>query len=351
MTRKRLLPAAALLALTIGLAACGAPASAPPGQNGAPAGQGGSGDKIIIGVGGQTLLTYMPTTLAAQLGYYKEEGLDVELQDLQGGSKALTAMIGGSTQVTSGYYEHTIQMQAKNQSIQAFVDMGESSGVALLVAPKNRDTIKSVADLKGKNIGVTSPGSSTDMYVKYLLNKEGLGKDAASVSAIGAGSSAVAAVENSQVDAAVMLEPDITVLNKRAGTPLPMLGDLRTRDQVKALYGSDTWPSSCLYAKTEWLEKNPEKAKKLATAIARTLQWVQTHSGEEIAAQMPEAYAGGDRAQYARVIDELKLTMSKDGKFSEAGVNAVLDTQRVANPEVGDKKIDLSKTYTNEYVS
>ncbi|OYN98218.1 ABC transporter substrate-binding protein [Enemella evansiae] len=351
MTRKRLLPAAALLALTIGLAACGAPASAPPGQNGAPAGQGGSGDKIIIGVGGQTLLTYMPTTLAAQLGYYKEEGLDVELQDLQGGSKALTAMIGGSTQVTSGYYEHTIQMQAKNQSIQAFVDMGESSGVALLVAPKNRDTIKSVADLKGKNIGVTSPGSSTDMYVKYLLNKEGLGKDAASVSAIGAGSSAVAAVENSQVDAAVMLEPDITVLNKRVGTPLPMLGDLRTRDQVKALYGSDTWPSSCLYAKTEWLEKNPEKAKKLATAIARTLQWVQTHSGEEIAAQMPEAYAGGDRAQYARVIDELKLTMSKDGKFSEAGVNAVLDTQRVANPEVGDKKIDLSKTYTNEYVS
>lgn len=352
MTRKRLIPAAALVALTIGLAACGAPAAAPPGQNGAPAGQGGgSGDKIIIGVGGQTLLTYMPTTLAAQLGYYKEAGLDVELQDLQGGSKALTAMIGGSTQVTSGYYEHTIQMQAKNQSIKAFVDMGESSGVALIVAPKNKDKIKTVADLKGKNIGVTSPGSSTDMYVKYLLNKDGLGKDAASVSAIGAGSSAVAAVENSQVDAAVMLEPDITVLNKRVGTPLPMLGDLRTREQVKALYGSDTWPSSCLYAKTEWLEKNPEKAKKLATAIAKTLQWVQTHSGEEIAAKMPESYAGGDRAQYAKVIEELKLTMSKDGKFSEAGVNAVLDTQRVANPEVGDKKIDLSKTYTNEYVS
>lgn len=350
MTRRRLIPVAALAALTITLAACGAPASAPPGQNGAPAGQGGSGDKVIIGVGGQTLLTYLPTTLAAQLGYYKDEGLDVELQDLQGGSKALTAMIGGSTQVTSGYYEHTIQMQAKNQAIKGIVDMGESSGVVLVVSPKNKDTIKTVADLKGKNVGVTAPGSSTDMYVKYLLNKNGMGKDAASVSAIGAGSSAVAAVENSQVDAAVMLEPDITVLNKRVGSPLPLLGDLRTRDQIKTLYGSDTWPSSCLYAKTEWLEKNPEKAKKLATAIAKTLQWVQNHSGEEIAAKMPEAYAGGDRAQYAKVIEELKLTLSKDGRFSEAGVNAVLDTQRVANPEVGDKKIDLSQTYTNQYL-
>ncbi|NNG19263.1 ABC transporter substrate-binding protein [Naumannella sp. ID2617S] len=350
MSRKRIVPAAAMAALVITLSSCGAPASAPPGQGGNANSGGGSGDKIVIGVGGQTLLTYLPTTLAAQLGYYQEQGLQVELQDLQGGSKALTAMIGGSTQVTSGYYEHTIQMQAKNQEIKAFVDMGESSGVALVVAPKNKDTIKSVADLKGKNVGVTAPGSSTDMYVKYLTNKNGMGKDAASVSAIGAGSSAVAAVQNNQVDAAVMLEPDITVLNKRMGAPLPMLGDLRTREQVKALYGSDTWPSSCLYAKTEWLEKNPDKAKKLATAIAKTLQWVQNHSAEEIAAKMPEAYAGGDRAQYAQVIDSLKHTLSKDGKFSDSGVNAVLDTQRIANPEVGEKKIDLSKTYTNEYL-
>jgi NitT/TauT family transport system substrate-binding protein len=58
--------------------------------------------KVTIGVGGQTLLTYLPTTLAEELGYYEEQGLDVDLQDLQGGSKALTAMIGGSTEVTSG---------------------------------------------------------------------------------------------------------------------------------------------------------------------------------------------------------------------------------------------------------
>lgn len=353
MNRKTFLSlAAAAVATTV--AGCGAPQSAPPGQGGASGAPGsggpGGGSKVVIGVGGQTLLTYLPTTLAQQLGFYKEAGVEVELQDLQGGSKALTAMMGGSTQVTSGYYEHTIQMQAKNQAIKAFVDMGLSSGVALVVAPKNKDTIKSFADLKSKNVGVTAPGSSTDMYLKYTMAKLGLGKDAAAVSAIGAGSSAVAAVQNSQVDAAVMLEPDITVLTKRVGSPLPILGDLRTLEQVTQTYGADAWPSACLYAKSDWLEKNADTAKKLAAAIRKTLEWIQAHSAQEIADKMPEAYAAGDKAQYAAVIEILKHTLSKDGKFTDAGVKAVLDTQRVANPEVGDKNIDLAKTYTNDFL-
>ena len=101
-------PLAVVAGLALALSACGAPQSAPPGQGGTAGGGAASGEKVIIGIGGQTLLTYLPTTLAQELGYYEEEGLKVDLQDLQGGSKALTAMIGGSTHVTSGYYEHAI---------------------------------------------------------------------------------------------------------------------------------------------------------------------------------------------------------------------------------------------------
>ncbi|MDQ4489127.1 ABC transporter substrate-binding protein [Sinomonas sp. ASV486] len=352
-TRRRVLSAAGVTAAGLALAACGAPAAAPPGQTGtagATGGAGGAGTKVTIGVGGQTLLTYLPTTLALQLGYYKEEGLDVELQDLQGGSKALTAMIGGSTQVTSGYYEHTIQMQAKNQGIKAFVDMGLSSGLALIVAPKSEGTIKGIADLKGKNVGVTAPGSSTDMFVKYVLSKNGLQPTDASVSAIGAGSSAVAAVQNSQVDAAVMLEPDISVLAKQIGKSLVILEDVRTVEGLKGVFGADSWPSACLYAKTDWIEKNSDTAGRLAKAIKRTLKYVDQHSGQEIADKMPEKFAGGDKTQYAKVIDDLKKTLSKDGVFTADGTEAVLKTQRVANPEVGSKDIDLSKTYSNDYV-
>jgi NitT/TauT family transport system substrate-binding protein len=352
-TRRGVLSAAGAAAAGLALAACGAPSSAPPGQagSGGASGAGGGGSKVIIGVGGQTLLTYMAATLAEQLGYYKEEGVDVELQDLQGGSKALTAMLGGSTHVTCGYYEHTIQMQAKNQSIKAFVDMGLSSGLALIVAPKNEGTIKSIGDLKGKNVGVTAPGSSTDMFVKYLLSKNGFQPTDAAVSAIGAGSSAVAAMQNNQVDAAVMLEPDISVLAKQLGKQLVILEDVRSVDGLKEVFGTESWPSACFYAKTDWLQQNEESGRKLARAIKRTLGYIADHTGQEIAEKMPEKFAGGDKAQYAKVIDDLKKTLSKDGKFTEDGVQAVLKTQRVANPEVGNKDIDLSKTYTNDYVA
>jgi NitT/TauT family transport system substrate-binding protein len=340
---------AVLAGLVLTISACGAPSAAPPGQAGSDGGE-GSGEKVVIGVGGQTLLTYLPTTLADELGYYEEEGLDVDLQDLQGGSKALTAMIGGSTEVTSGYYEHTIQMQAKNQPVKAFVNMNLSSGLALVVSEKNKDTITSIADLEGKNVGVTSPGSSTDMFVKYLLSQNGMDIDAAAVSAIGAGSSAVAAVEQGQVDAAVMLEPDITVLGKRLGTEPTILEDVRTLEGLQDVFDAEAWPSSSLYATTDWLEQNPETAEKLAAAIKRTLEYIADHSGEEIAAEMPETFAGDDPAQYATVIEELKKTLSTDGVFTEAGTEAVLKTQRIANPEVGDAEIDLAETYTNEFV-
>ncbi|MUK01234.1 PhnD/SsuA/transferrin family substrate-binding protein [Vibrio cholerae] len=347
--RSRGLRASALLAgLALAISACGTPSAAPPGQAGS--GDGGEGEKVVIGIGGQTLLTYLPTTLADELGYFEEEGLDVDLQDLQGGSKALTAMIGGSTEVTSGYYEHTIQMQAKNQPIKAFVNMNLSSGLALVVAEKNKDSITSIEDLAGKNVGVTSPGSSTDMFVKYLLSQNGMEIDAASVSAIGAGSSAVAAVEQGQVDAAVMLEPDITVLEKRLGVEPTILEDVRTLEGLQEVFDAEAWPSSSLYATAEWLEQNPETAEKLAAAIKRTLEYVADHSGEEIAAEMPETFAGGDPEQYATVIEELKKTLSSDGAFTEAGAEAVLKTQRIANPEVGEAEIDLAETYTNEFV-
>lgn len=188
------------------------------------------------------------------------------------------------------------------------------------------------------------------MFVKLLLSKNGMDKDAASVSAIGAGSSAVAAVEKGQVDAAVMPEPDISVLAKRIGKDPVILQDVRNVDGLKHVFGTDAWPSSCLYAKTDWLKENPETAAKLAKAITRTLTFIDGHSGAEIAAKMPANYSGGDPKQYAKVIDELKPTLSKDGAFTEAGAEAVLKTQRVANEQIGDKKIDLSKTYTNEYV-
>src|SRR5665213_1344229 len=72
--------------------------------------------KVRLAVGGQNALYYLPLTVTDRLGYFKDEGLDVEISDLAGGAKALQALIGGSADVVTGAFDHTIQMQAKGQT-------------------------------------------------------------------------------------------------------------------------------------------------------------------------------------------------------------------------------------------
>src|SRR5438105_974912 len=138
------------LALLLGLAALAAPAVAAPEKT-----------HLTIGVGGKPLLYYLPLTIAEKKGFFTEEGLDVEISDFAGGAKSLQAMIGGSTDVTTGAYEHTILMQAKGQDIRALIELGRFPGIVLVVRKSLADEIKTVADLKGRKIGVTAPGSST----------------------------------------------------------------------------------------------------------------------------------------------------------------------------------------------
>src|SRR4051812_42173186 len=171
--------------------------------------------KITIAVGGGSCLCYLPTVLAKQLGEYEKAGLAVELVDLKGGSDALKAVLGGSADVVSGYYDHCVNLAAKNQALEAFVVYDRYPGLVLVVSPKNAGAIKSIKDLAGKKVGVSAPGSSTDFFLKYLLSKNGV--DAGSVAVIGIGleATAVAAQEQGMVDAAVMLDPAVTLLQSK----------------------------------------------------------------------------------------------------------------------------------------
>lgn len=310
---------------------------------------GGGGNQVRLGVGGQPLLVYLPTTLADRLGYYKDEGLDVKLEDLQGGSKALQALQGGSVDVVSGYYDHTIQMQAKKRDITAFVNMLRYPSLVLAVSPKASRPINSPADLKGAKVGVTAPGSSTDFFLKYLLVRSGLQPTDAAPQAVGGDASAVAAMENGQVDAAVMLDPAFSTLRKRVGA-VKVLSDTRTAEGVQRDLNVSTYPAAVLYADAKWLKENPETARKLARAIKRALDFVHSHSGAEVAAKMPPEYSAGDAAVYAQAIDAAKSAFSPDGRIATDGAEAVYGVLRQFTPEIANAEIDVAKTFTNDYL-
>src|SRR5436305_1926764 len=112
--------------------------------------------KVRLAVGGKSSLYYLPLTITERLGYFKDAGLDVEISDFAGGAKSLQALIGGSADVVTGSFDHTIQMQAKNQQIVAVVQLGRFPGFGLALRKEKAANYKGPKDLKGMKIGVTA---------------------------------------------------------------------------------------------------------------------------------------------------------------------------------------------------
>ena len=304
--------------------------------------------KVTIAVGGAACLCYLPTMLAESLGEYKKAGVEVELVDFKGGSQSLTAVIGGSADVVSGYFDHCVNLAAKNQALEAFVVYDRYPGFALVVSPKHSDTIKSIKDLAGKKIGVSAPGSSTDFFLKYILSKNGVDPNGVGVIGVGLGATSVAAMEQGTIEAAIMLDPSVTVLQGR-NKDLKILTDTRTQKDTLAVFGGE-YPGGALYTKSDWIAKHPKETQALTNAIVATLKWIHSHTPEEIMAKMPENLVGPDEAGYLAALKNTIPMYSTTGRMDPKGAQAVLDVFSQSSPEVKNAKIDLSKTYTNKFV-
>src|SRR3954465_5480786 len=304
--------------------------------------------KITIAIGGGACLCYLPTVLAKQLGEYEKAGLAVELVDLKGGSDALKAVLGGSADVVSGYFDHCVNLAAKKQELQAFVVYDRYPGLVLVVSPSHTSEIKSIKDLAGKKVGVSAPGSSTDFFLKYLLKKNGLDPASAAVIGVGLGATAVAAMQQGQIDAAVMLDPSVTVL-QGSYPDLKILSDTRTQKDTMSVFGGE-YPGGSLYSTAAWIKTHEKEVQALTTAIVNTLDWIHSHSPEEIMAKMPEEVVGKNKELYLAALKNTIPMYSQTGKMDPKGADAVLAVFSEGSPEVAKANIDVSKTYTNKFV-
>ena len=302
--------------------------------------------KLTIAVGGKNLFYYLPLTIAEQLGYFKDEGLQVEIPDFAGGAKALQALVGGSADVVSGAYEHTINMQAKNQPIMSIVLQGRAPQIVLAVSTKTMPGYKSIADLKGKKIGVTAPGSSTAMMASYVLAKAGLKASDVSFIGVGASSGAIAAVKSGQVDAIANLDPVITMLQR--DNLIKVVADTRTLKDTQAVYGGPM-PAACLYTPVKFVQDNPGTTQALANAMVRALRWLQKAGPSDIVKTVPDSYLLGDRALYLAGWERVREAISPDGLMPEAGPATALRMLQTFEDSLKDKPIDLGKTYTNNF--
>jgi len=302
---------------------------------------------VHIAVGGQASFYYLPLTIAERLGYFKEEGLNIRISDFAGGAVALRAVVGGSADVVSGAYEHTISLQSKKQYFQAFVAQGRLPQIAFGVASAKAGSIKSFKDLKGLRVGVSAPGSSTHNLVKQLLAKGGLdpNKDV-SVIGVGLGATAINALKSGQIDAISNTDPVMTKLEQDKA--IKVLADTRTVKGTTEVWGAPL-PAGCLHAPIEFVQKNPNTVQALANAIVRADKWIAKSSATDVARVVPESHLLGDRALYLFSFDKVREAISPDGLFSDAGAKATVQGLGTFDPIIKAAQIDLAKTYTNEF--
>src|SRR5262249_29211718 len=302
---------------------------------------------VRLAVGGRAALFYLPLTVTERLGYFRDAGLDLEISDFQGGARALQSLMGGSADVVTGSFDHTIQMQAKGQPVVAVVQLGRFPGFALGLVASKAAAWRGPQDLKGMKIGVTAPGSSTHFMAAYLMVRNGLKADDASFVGVGVTSTAVAAARRGEIDALVSSDPMVSLMESE--NLVRIVADTRTEEGTRAVYGGP-YPAAVLYMTPAFVEKKPRTRQALVDAFRRGLKWIATHSAEDIGRLMPEEYALGNAAVYVRAITASKAMYSPDGRFARDGVETAAKVLQTFDPAVRDARLDLDKTFTQAFV-
>ncbi|GAB2845225.1 ABC transporter substrate-binding protein [Actinoallomurus bryophytorum] len=313
-------------------------------------GSGGKNDTIKIMVGGIDKVIYLPAKLTEQLGYFKEQGVNVQLLTEPAGAQAENVLISGDVSGVVGFYDHTIDLQTKDKCIESVLQFADVPGEAEMVSTAKAGQITSPAAFKGKKLGVTSPGSSTDFLTQYLATKNGVPTSGYTTVKAGAGQTFIAALNNGGIDGGMTTDPTIAQLTNTGKGKV--LIDMRTEEGTRAALGG-LYPSSSLYMNCDYVKSHAEAVQKLVNALVKTLGWIKAHKPAEIAAKMPADYAGGNPKLYEKAIADSIGMFNADGVMPADGAKNVLNVLAQFSPNVKGKKdsIDLSTTYTTEFAS
>jgi len=280
--------------------------------------------------------------------YFEQEGLTIDSTAFASGTAALQSLVAGGADVAEGAYEHTLRMQTKGVNLTCLVAYGRYPGNVLVVRKSLADQIKQIADLKGKKIGVSAPGSSTHNFVAGLMERAGVSWKDASYVSIGTGPSAVAAMKTGgELDALVNLDPAINALLD--GGDAVILSDSRTAEGTRAAFGGE-YLADCLFVKTEFLKANPNTSQAITNAVVHAMQWLKTASIDDIIKSVPPAYYKSDERLYRESLEKNLSAFQWDGFITPESAKNVLDSIAVLDPALRQAKIDFSLTYDNKLI-
>jgi len=333
---------AAAAALSLGLTGC---SSATPSGSSSTANAPLPTVKLMVG--GIDKQIYLPYQLAQNLGFYKKYGVNVELSTEQnGGVGAEDAMASGQVDFAGAWYIHTIDFQVKGKKVIDVVQLSGAPGERIMCNPKAG--VSSGADLKGKTVGVTDLGSGTDELTQFIASKAGLKKTDYKTIAVGAGATAIAAIQRGSADCVMTTQPTVGALeNQKLATSAI---DLATTDGANAALGG-AFPAAGLLAQASWVSSHKSEVQSVVTALTATMNWISTHSAQDIADKLPQSFVENatiSKADYVKALAADKGQFLPDGLMPAGGPKTVFAMQNTLG--VDTSSISYADTFTNAYV-
>src|SRR5438045_1716314 len=182
-------------------------------DNGSAAAGGGT-TTVTLMVGGLDKQIYLPAMLTQRLGYFKQQGLAVQLSDEPAGVEAADQLLAGKVDGVIGFYDHTLDLQGKGRQTESVVQLLRLPGEAEMCRDDVASTVSSPADWSGRKLGVTGLGSSTYFLTQYLAQHNGVPTNKITPIAVKAGPTFVAAMQHKAIDCGMTTEPTITAVQE-----------------------------------------------------------------------------------------------------------------------------------------
>jgi NitT/TauT family transport system substrate-binding protein len=310
----------------------------------------GSRKRLVLAVGNKASLHQLPLVLAEQLGYFRQEGLQLDILELQDDTRARAALLDGRADVGALPFDETILQQERQisrpQWLQSIVLLSRTPQVALGLALRHPGNLSHVNDLRGKRIGLILPDVSPHRIASMALERAGIRHDEVQWVDIGSAGEALMAVRRDQIDAISVTEPFMTHLEHRG--EVRVIADTRTLSGTRDVFGGPV-PSGCLCVTHAFARTQAQTCQALANGIVHALKWLQTAGPSDILKVVPDSFVQGDRALYLSAFNKVRETYSPDGVVSPEGPTHLYQALTRVETRTPTNRIVLSQTFTNQF--
>ncbi len=290
-------------------------------------------------------MTHLPVLLAEQLGYFKAEGLVIDILEQPNSALSVETLQSGGLAVWSAPYDQVLSVPRKEAWV-AIMQTGRTPQLALGVSRKNLPGFKRMQDLNGRRIGVPALDSQARRCVDYAMVLAGDSPSNINHVAMGQSSQAILALRNGTVDALCMPDPVMTLLEKKGDVDI--VRNFRSAKESQRLFAG-AMPGHSLIASQEMVRKHPQACQALVFGVTRALKWLRTAGPSDLLGNMLDNPIFLDRAVYLNAVDNMRESYSVDGVMTTDAAQTALRLRNVLEPQAKALRRDLGLTYTNEF--